>query len=244
MIKISTSKENVSMVARVKISFAAALVKHLKPHWVSLKGNENNALMSLLKPLPIASLAQLWRRAMIELGCRRDAITTAKPRVNSASAKSISSTGVERSASVKRTASPFAIVIPSRTANPLPRFTGNERRTMRLFVTAILRTFSAVESVEPSSMTISSYCGKFRSRWAASFASVSSMRASSLYAGTTTDIEFNFKFAPGLIDAPHRHAPEAERRRFRHPFVFLQSAMPASRRERFLSGEITARSLI
>lgn len=173
MIKISTSNENVSMVARAKISFAAAWVKHLNPHWVSLKGNEKSARMSLLKPLPIASLAQLWQRTIIECGCRRDAITTGKPRANSASAKSISSTGVDRSASVKRTASPVAIIIPSRTANPLPRFLGKERRTMRPFAPAALRTFSAVESVEPSSITTISNDGKFRARCATSFLSVS-----------------------------------------------------------------------
>jgi len=152
------------MVARAKISFAAVSVKHLNPHWVSLKGNENNARTTRLKSLPITSLAQFWRRTITEFGCRRDAMMTAKSRFNSAIARAISSTGVERSASVKRTASPLAIFIPSRTARPLPRFSGNERKTTWGFAAAIFCTLFAVESVEPSSITIISYCKKFRSR--------------------------------------------------------------------------------
>ncbi len=152
------------MVARAKISLAAVSVKHLNPHWVSLKGNENNTLTTLLKSLPITSLAQLWRHTITEFGCRRDAMMTAKPRFNSVIARAISSTGVERSASVKRRASPLAMFIPSRTAPPLPRFSGNERKTTWGFAAAIFSTLFAVESVEPSSITIISYCKKFRSR--------------------------------------------------------------------------------
>lgn len=39
------------------------------------------------------------------------------------------------------------------------------------------------------------------------------MRVSSLYAGTTTDIEFNSNFAPGRVDAPHLLALETERQK-------------------------------
>ncbi len=192
IVSTSTSKERPSLACTSNISFAAILLKALKPHCVSLNPGSMSSCTRVLKLLDRMSRAALELSRLAPGASLDPMMTSAQPLSRRPTASSTCARSVDRSTSMNSTFLALLRRMPSETARPLPTPASSTSENRGLDAAKRL-TNSTVESELPPSTTTTSLVRGILAKWWSRTHRVPRLRfRSSFRTGTTIEISGRF----------------------------------------------------